>query len=52
MVDHVKSFGKINCFSQYAEWGTRLNKALSYFMCKRQEGRYGGVVGTEAMLVG
>ena len=50
-IDHVKSFGKIKCFGQCAEWGTRLVKALSYFMYKRQEGNYDGVVGTEAMLV-
>ena len=52
MVDHIKSFGKINCLCQCAEWGTRLIKALSYFMSKRQEGSYDGVVGMEVMLVG
>ena len=52
MVDHIKSFSKINCLGQCVKGGTRLIKALSYFMCKREEGSYGGVVGTEAMLVG
>ena len=35
VVDHVKGFGKVNCHGQCAGWGTRLIKALSYFMCKR-----------------
>ena len=52
VVDHIKSFGKINCLGQCVEWGTRLIKAQTYFMCKRQECTYGGVVGTEAMLIG
>ena len=52
MVGHVKDFGKINCLSQSAGWWTRLIKVLSYSICKRLEGSYGGVVGTEAMLVG
>ena len=52
MVDHIKSFGRINCLDQCAKWGTRLIKALSYFMCKSKEGSYGGEVGTEAMLFG
>ena len=52
VVDHIKSFGKFNFFGQCAEWMTRLIKALSYLMYRRYEGRYGGVVGTEAMLVG
>ena len=52
MVDDTKSCGYINCLGQCAEWGTKLIKALSYFMSKKQEGSYGGVVGTEAMLVG
>ena len=34
MVDHIKSFGKINCLGQYADWGTRLIKALSYFIAR------------------
>ena len=52
MVDHIKSFGKINRLGQCAEWGTGLIRALSYFMCKRWEGGYGGVIGMEAMMVG
>ena len=32
MIDHIKSFRKINCPGQCAEWGTGLIKALSYFM--------------------
>ena len=52
MVDHIKSFGKINCLGQCTELGTRFIKALSYFMCKRYEGGYGGVIETESMLVG
>ena len=47
MVDHIKSFGKINRPGQCAEWGIRLIKVLSYFMCKKLEGRYVGMVGTE-----
>ena len=50
VVVDIKSFAKINCLRQCSELGTSLIKALNYFMCKRQEGRYGGVVGTEAML--
>ena len=43
----------VDSFSSFcAEWGTRLIEALSYLTCKRQEGSYGGVVGTEAMLAG
>ena len=38
VVNHIESFGKINCLGQSAEWGTGLVKALSYFICKRQEG--------------
>ena len=26
MVDHIKSFGKINCLGQCVEWGTGLTK--------------------------
>ena len=52
MVDHIRSFGKINYLGKCAKWGTGLIKALRYFMCRRYEGGYGGVVGTEAILVG
>ena len=52
VVDHMISFGKINCLGQCAEWGTRLIIALSYFMCNRQDGSYSGAVGMESMLVG
>ena len=52
MVGHVISFGKINCLGQCAELEIGLIKALSYFICKRLEGGYDGVVWTEAMLVG
>ena len=47
--DHAKSFVKINCRGQCAEWVAGLIKALSYFIYKRQDGGYGGVVGTESM---
>ena len=43
----VRSIDLVNVQS-----GVKRFKALGYFMCKRQEGRYVGVVGTEAMLVG
>ena len=52
MVDDIKSYSKINCSGQCAEWETGLIKAPIYYMCKRQKGSYGGVVGTEAMLIG
>ena len=52
VVDHIKSFVKIKCLGQCAEWGTELIKVLSYIMCKMLESGYGGVVGTEAMLSG
>ena len=32
MVDHIKSYGKINCPGQCAEWGTRLIKALLFYV--------------------
>ena len=51
MVDHIKSFGKINFLGQCADWGTGLIKALSYSMYKREEGGYGGVVETEFILI-
>ena len=35
VVDHIKSFGKINYLAQSVEWRTWLIKALSYFMCRR-----------------
>ena len=50
-IDHVNSFGKINCHVQ-SEGQTDLMKALGYFMCKKLEGGYGGLVGMKAMLVG
>ena len=49
VVDHIKTFGRINCHGQCADWGTKL---INAFMCESQEGRYSGVVGMEAMLVG
>ena len=52
LVDHIKSVSKINCLGQCAKWETGLIEAPTYFMCKRWEGGYGGVVGTEAVLVG
>ena len=52
MVYRIKSFGNINFLGQCEEWGTRLIKTMNYSMCKRQEGNYGGVVGTEDTLVG
>ena len=51
VVDHIKSFGKINFLGQCADWGTGLIKALSYSMYKREEGGYGGVVETEFILI-
>ena len=39
-------------YSRCMEWETGLVETLCYIMCKRQEGRYRGVVGMEAMLVG
>ena len=44
MVDHIKSFGKINYIGHCVESRTKLVKALSYFTS--------GVVGTDAKLVG
>ena len=52
MVDHVKSFGKINSLSQCTERGTGLIESVGYFRCKRLKRGYGVVVGTEYMLVG
>ena len=34
MIEHVKSFGKINCLGQCAEWGTGFIEALGYLVSK------------------
>ena len=52
VVDHVKSFGEVNCHGQRAEWGTGLVETFGYVMCNREEAVNGGVVRTEAMLDG
>ena len=51
MVHHAKSLGKINCHDQCVDSGIGLIEALGYIMCKNLESGYGGVVGTDAMLV-
>ena len=45
----VRSIAMVNVRS---EGQTDLMKALGYFMCKKLEGGYGGLVGMKAMLVG
>ena len=48
----VKCVGEVNRHSQRAEWGQGVVEIIVYFMCERETGGNGGVVGTEAMLGG